>query len=69
MSDNRKFMPLYTKNEWRVGYFYYKHLPEYKHVVARIDVCAYSGIIVKDARNIPQEVKEVYYFWSAMLEQ
>ncbi len=69
MSENRKFMPLYTKNQWRVGYFYYKHLKEYKHVVAKTDGCVYSGKVVRGARDIPQEVKDVYYFWCAMLEE
>lgn len=69
-----KFITLYAKNGWSVGYhpgYGGMNPSEFIEIMSGQEVIAsYGGKIVrKGSPQIPAEVKEVYYFWCAMLEE
>lgn len=69
-----KFITLYSKKGWSVGYYpgYGGMAPsEFIEIMRGQEVnVSYAGKIVRQGTpQIPPEVKEVYYFWCAMLEE
>lgn len=67
----RHFITLYAKNKWSIGYWpHYSGMRDYEHIEIRNDFANYSGKIVREGSpQIPQEVKEAYWFWCGMLEE
>lgn len=68
----RKFITLYSKKGWSVGYhpgYGGMDASEFIEILSDLGTVSYAGLIVRGARNIPPEVKEVYYFWCAMLQE
>lgn len=72
MSD-RRFITLYAKDGWSVGYHpgYGGMAPaEFIEIMSGAMSVSYAGKIVRHGSpQIPPEVKEVYFFWCAMLEE